>query len=165
MDLTSMTDDALDALRIAVLVEQERRRLVASAPALVAAVTAQYTEATKTAAPAPWASLTDRVAPGQRVIWTDGQTWRNTSGAWLPTTATPATWPQGWAQETGLPPTVTDTQGDEWPAWSPDATYIAGDRVTHVGRAWECLLGHGPERQGTWPPGAAHTVWTNLGPA
>ena len=34
MDLTRMTDDEVDALRIAVLVEQERRRLVASAPAL-----------------------------------------------------------------------------------------------------------------------------------
>ena len=60
---------------------------------------------------------------------------------------------------------TSDTQGDEWPAWSPDATYIAGGRVTHVGRAWECLLGHGPERLGTWAPGVAHTVWTNLGPA
>ena len=52
MDLTTLTDDDLDALRVAVITEQERRRLVASAPALVAAVTAQYTEATKSAAPA-----------------------------------------------------------------------------------------------------------------
>ena len=59
---------------------------------------------------------------------------------------------------------TSDTQSD-YPAWRPDATYTAGDRVTNVGRAWECLLEHGPERQGTWAPGVAHTVWTDHGPA
>lgn len=153
MDLTSMTDDEVDTLRIAVLVEQERRRLVASAPALVAAVTAQYTEATKTAAPAPWASLTDCVAPGQRVIWTDGQTWRNTSGAWLPTTATPATWPQGWAQETGLPPTIT--------AWASGQAVKIGDLRTYGGKTYRCIQAH--TTQTKWEPPSVPALWTLQG--
>ena len=36
MDLTAYNDEDLDALRVAVLTEQERRRLIADAPAQVA---------------------------------------------------------------------------------------------------------------------------------
>ena len=124
MDLTTCTDTDLDALRVQVLTEQERRRLIADAPAQQKTMAAQYAAAVAAAAPTPWASLTDRVGPGQRVIWTDGQTWRNTSGAWLPTTATPATWPQGWAQETGLPAAV---------AWAAGQAVKVGDLRTYGG--------------------------------
>ena len=93
-----------------------------------------------------------------------GIIWRNIAG--VPLTEPPSRFPGGGAAFGNLFERVTsDTQGDDYPAWSPDATYTAGDRVTHTGRAWECLLGHGPERQGTWAPGVAHTVWTDLGPA
>ena len=92
-----------------------------------------------------------------------GIVWRNTAG--VPLTEPPSRFPGGGAAFGHLFERVTsDTQSD-YPAWRPDATYTAGDRVTHTGRAWECLLGHGPERQGTWAPGVAHTVWTDLGPA
>lgn len=153
MDLSTYTADDLDALRVSVLTEQERRRLIASAPALVASVTAQYAEATKATPPTPWASLTDRVAPGQRVVWTDGQTWRNTSGAWLPTTATPATWPQGWAQETGLPPAIG--------AWASGQAVKVGDLRTYGGKTYRCLQAH--TTQAGWTPDAVPALWTPQG--
>lgn len=91
-----------------------------------------------------------------------GIIWRNTAG--VPLTEPPSWFPGGGAAFGHLFERVTsDAQGDDYPAWRPDAIYTAGDRVTNVGRAWECLLGHGPERQGTWAPGVAHTVWTDLG--
>ena len=73
IDLTTYTDDDLDVLRVAVLTEQERRQRIATALALV------------------WADLTDRVGPGKRVIWTDGNIYRNTSRAWLHPTTLPGT--------------------------------------------------------------------------
>ena len=150
MDVTTLTDADLDQLRIDVMLEQERRRLIAEAPAQQAAVADRSAAAVTTAAPTAWASLTDRVGPGQRVVWTDGNTWRNTSGAWLPTTATPATWPQGWAQETGLPPTA--------PAWSDaSVAYKVGDLVTYSGTVYRCMQAH--TSQAGWTPTAVASLW------
>ena len=33
------------------------------------------------------------------------------------------------------------------------------------GHRWGCLIAHGTERQGTWAPGIAPTIWSDLGPA
>ena len=104
--------------------------------------------------------------PGALVRW-DGKVWRNRTTAWL--AHSPADYPAGW--ELVLDPGVTDPgaggdggTGDGYPAWSADATYAVGDRVTHNGHAWECKVAHGAEYQGTWAPGIAPTVWTDLGP-
>ena len=51
------------------------------------------------------------------------------------------------------------------PAWSATATYAVGDTVTKDGHRWGCLIAHGTERQGTWAPGIAPTIWSDLGPA
>ena len=153
MDLTLYTDPDLDALRVQVLTEQERRRLVADAPAQQKAVADKYAAAVAAAAPTPWASLTDRVGPGQRVIWTDGNAWRNTSGAWLPTTATPTAWPQGWAQETGLPPVIL--------AWAAGQTVKVGDLRTYGGKTYRCLQAH--TTQAGWEPSSVPALWTPQG--
>lgn len=44
MDLTTLTDDDLDALRVQVLNERERRQRLASIPVTVAQLAAQYIE-------------------------------------------------------------------------------------------------------------------------
>lgn len=44
MDLTDMTDDDLDALRVAVAVEQERRQALATIPAQVAQLAARFVD-------------------------------------------------------------------------------------------------------------------------
>ena len=158
-DLSTLTDDDLDQAAHAIQAEQERRRTLAYAQATVEHYTHAVEAANTDTPPIPWTDLTDRVAPGQSVIL-DGITWRNTSGAWLPTTASPATYPLGWEQLTGLPDPETLF------AWSEQAAYEVGDRVTRDGRIWECLTAHGAEYQGTWAPSAATpTVWRNVGPA
>lgn len=153
MDVTTLTDADLDQLRIDVMLEQERRRLIAEAPAQQAAVADRYAAAVATAAPTAWASLADRVGPGQRVVWTDGNTWRNTSGVWLPTTATPATWPQGWAQETGLPPTVT--------AWAAGQAVKVGNLRSEAGKVYRCLQAH--TTQIGWEPPKVPALWAPQG--
>ena len=45
MDLTKLTDEDLDALRVAVLTEQERRARIASLPEQIAAMRADYLDA------------------------------------------------------------------------------------------------------------------------
>ena len=77
-DIASLTDEDLDALRIEVIAEQERRQLLRDAPAQAA------TLATAKDQPAD-----DRVSPGQRVVLDDIE-YRNKSGAWLPISVGPA---------------------------------------------------------------------------
>lgn len=101
---------------------------------------------------------------------TDGTIYRNTSGTVL--TTPPSGFPGGGVAWRGrLFVVVTGGTSPDPdppaapPAWSPDASYEVGDKVTHNGRVWECLVAHGAEYQGTWAPGVAHTVWADLGPA
>ena len=47
LDLTTLSDEALDGLRIAVLSEQERRVIVATAADQIAALEAKYAAATE----------------------------------------------------------------------------------------------------------------------
>lgn len=152
-DLATMPDADLDALRIAILNEQERRRRIAEAPGAQQQLADLYAAAVATAAPTPWAALRDRVGPGQRVVWTDGNVWRNSSGAWLPTTASPATWPQGWAQETGLPPAIA--------AWAAGQSVKVGDLRTYGGKSFRCLQAH--TTQAGWEPPSVPALWTQQG--
>ena len=134
MDLTALTDQDLEALRVDVLNEQDRRRIITEAPSRADQLAQQY-ESVMDAAPAtPWDDLTDRVGPGQRIVWTDGNVYRNSSCAWLPTTATPETYPLGWSQETGLPAEVLP--------WEPGGTYKTDDLRTFGGIVYRCIQPH-----------------------
>lgn len=148
-DLTTMTDSDLDALRVQVLTEQERRRLLADAPAQSKALGDKYAAAVAAAAPIAWASVPDAIGPGVTIIWTDGNTWRNKAGTWLPKTASPATYPLGWTQETGLP---TASQ------WSATGVYKVGDLVSYNGKTYRCIQGH--TANASWTPTAAVSLWT-----
>ena len=88
--------------------------------------------------------------PGRHVT-DNGQTYVNTSGAWLhhhPSLG------NGWTNAT--PPT---SPVDEW---DPNATYKPGDLAARYGLVYKCLVGHGPEYQGTWGP-PAPGVWEQTG--
>lgn len=152
LDLTTYTDPDLDTLRIQVLMEQERRRLVATAAAQTQAIAAAYAAATATAAPIPNAALPDAIGPGQRIIWTDGNTWRNASGAWLPKVATPATYPLGWSQETGIPAAI---------AWAAGQTIKVGDLRTYAGKTYRAIQAH--TSQVGWEPSAVPALWALQG--
>ena len=153
MDLTALTDEDLDALRVDVLNEQDRRRIIAEAPARADQLAQQYETIMEATPATPWADLTDRVGPGQRIVWTDGETWRNTSGSWLPTTATPATYPQGYAQETGLPAEVAPFVVGE--------SVKVGDLRTFEGTVYRVLQAH--TTQADWAPPLVPALWTPQG--
>ena len=134
MDLTALTDSDLDALRVDVLNEQDRRRIITEAPARADQLAQQYESIVDASPVTPWNDLTDSVGPGQRIVWTDGNIYRNTSRAWLPTTATPETYPLGWSQETGLPAEVLP--------WEPGGTYVADDLREYEGVVYRCIQPH-----------------------
>ena len=53
--------------------------------------------------------------------------------------------------------------GDGLVALANVNTYAVGDKVTEAGQAYECLVAHGAERQGTWRPSVTiGTVWRKL---
>ena len=87
----------------------------------------------------------------------DGETWRNTSGAWLTITASPETYPPGWAQETGLP--------DDIPEWTEQGspTYTAGDLVSDRGAVYRCLTTHTAWVGTGWRPSTTPSLWTAQG--
>ena len=108
----------------------------------------------------------DGIWPAGGLIREGGTIWRNVSG--VPLTTPPSGFPGAASQWGHLfvavlapePPAPTVTP------WSATTTYTVGDRCAKDGRVWECLVAHGPERQGTWAPGpATPTVWRDIGPA
>ena len=156
-DYTTWTDEQLRELATAVISEQERRRVLCEARARMDEIAAQFEAAASDAPPTPWESLTDRVGPGERVIWTDGETWQNVSGAWLPTTATPETYPLGWAQESGLP--------DETPEWTDEGSppYTAGDLRADAGTVHRRIQTHTAHAGAGWRPSTTPSLWTPQG--
>lgn len=155
-DYTTWTDEALRDLATAVTTEQERRRTIREARDRIDEIVDEFEAATEGNAPVAWETLTDRVAPGQRVIWTDGNVWRNRSKAWLPSTANPETYPLGWAQESGLPPDVA--------AWDGNGhAYKAGDLCSYQGVTYRVLQAH--TSQPHWTPNIVPALYTPQGAA
>ncbi len=95
-----------------------------------------------------------------------GKVWVNKAG--VPLTTAPSGFPGTPGQWAHLFIEVTTGEdpgpggGDTPPEWSASATYKVGDRVTRGGIVYECLVGHGPEYQGTWGPPQA-SVWKVIG--
>ncbi|NCD18260.1 MAG: hypothetical protein EOL91_13345 [Actinobacteria bacterium] len=170
MDLATLTDPDLDALRVNVLNEQDRRRLLIDAPGLVEQINTRYEDAVANIPHEEWATITartDRVGPGVRVTLA-GIEYRNKSGAWLPISAGPDKDPSSiwWERVTPVDP------GTTYPEWSPDEQYgpaTPGIRdepsiVTRNGRVYEALAEHGASYAGTWGPPTVG-AWKDLGPA
>ena len=111
------------------------------------------------------------VYPGRTYRETDGTLWTNASTVPLtePISRFPGprdAWTHLWRPATtGTGPGDPNPEAPAPAPWDPQADYTVGDTCTKDGRIWECLIPHGPERQGTWAPGVAHTVWKDLGPA
>lgn len=149
IDLTTYADADLDALRVQVLTEQERRAFLAQAPAAAQQLNDRFADAVKDAPPVAASALPDAIGPGVKITWADGQTWQNVSGAWLPKTATPATYPLGWRQLTGLPANVA--------AWKAGTAYKLGDLASYEGKTYRAIQGH--TAQAGWEPPAVASLW------
>ncbi len=149
--LRALTDDDLDALRIAVLTEQERRYKIENAPAQMEAVATDYAAAVADDDPVPFEPVPHfGHGPGTLVIF-DGETHRNTSGAWL--TASPADYPLGWSQETGLP--------DDVPPFKAGENVVPGDLREYEGTIYRVIQGHTTAAH--WPPPATPALWAPQG--
>ena len=150
-DLTNTetwTDDDLDALRIAVLAEQERRRLIADAPAQAVALADRYAAAIGRKDGDPWVQPTGAhdAYPLGITVTHGGKTWENLTPAnvWEPGVS-------GWREQVA--------QG--YPAWvqptgAHDA-YAKGDRVAFDGSNYESLIDGN-----TWSPTAYPAGWKTI---
>ena len=150
MDMETLTVAELDGLRIEVLTEQERRRLIADAPAQAAALAERYAAAIGRQDGDPWqqpAGAHDAYRQGATVI-DGGKTWESTVA-----NNVHAPGVSGWREK------VADGGRAAWvqPAGAHDA-YRLDAEVTHNGRAW---LNTYPSN--SYEPGVYG--WTDLGPA
>ena len=95
MELTTLTDEDLDQLRVEVLTEQERRRLIADAPAQAVALADRYAAAIGRQDGDPWVQPTgahDAYNKGDKVSF-NGQDYESLidGNSW-----SPSDYPAGW---------------------------------------------------------------------
>ena len=83
MNLTALTDDDLDALRVSVLTEQERRRMIAEAPAHAEALAIAYATAVGRKPGAPYQPVTGAhdAYPKGSIVSLSGDYYRATAWA------------------------------------------------------------------------------------
>lgn len=148
MDLATLTDEDLDALRVAVLTEQERRRLIADAPAQAVALADRYAAAVGRQDGDPWQAPTGAhdAYPLGATVTDAGKTWVSLipANVWAPGVS-------GWREQVavGYPAWVQPTGGHD--------AYKAGDRVSFEGSDWESLIAGN-----TWSPTAYPQGWRKL---
>lgn len=148
-DLTNTetwTDDDLDALRVAVLREQERRWTLRTAPERVAQEAERYAEAVAAEPTVEWGEGTV-IGPGQTVT-EDGVEWRNTSGAWL--SVPPSAYPLGYQR--------TKAPAEPVPEFKAGEQVKTGDLRSYKGTTYQCLQPHTTADH--WAPDVAHSLWT-----
>jgi hypothetical protein len=154
-DLTTLTDAQLLQLRADVEADIRRRTVLNTAAEQAVALVAEYEAAAAPKPPRPWAGVADAIGPGERVIWTDGNVWRNSSRAWLNKNASPGTYPLGWSQETGLPPTV--------PEWRPEElftqTAVTAGTLRRYKNVTYRLLQPINSVNPTWTPDVVPALW------
>lgn len=148
-DLKAASDEALDALRIDVLTELERRRLLATAAADVAQINQRYVAAIGRVDGGDWVQPTgahDAYTKDSKVL-KDGKTYQSTipANVWAP----PG---EGWREvvPAGAAPAAWVQPGSTNP-------YKIGDRVTFEGATYESLIDGN-----VWSPTAHPAGWKKL---
>lgn len=164
-DITTLSDDDLDDLWRAVVVEQERRRILATAPQQADALARQWADASGRSDGDEWQQPLGAhdAYPAGAVVVLDGQAYRNDHAGVNP-------WKPG---DVGAPWTPVWPDGDKWTttppapagggaaAWLSGVAYKVGDMVTHDGATWECVLAHTSD-DGWKPSAATYTVWKKV---
>lgn len=150
MNLTDLSDDDLDNLRVNVLIERERRQTLATVPAQADDLARRYRDATGVQDGDPWTQPQGAhdAHPEGWTVTHNGKTWVSLipANVWEPGTS-------GWRE-------VTDDDGApaEWvqPSGAHDI-YGIGDRVTFQGAVWESVLDGN-----VWSPTAHPAGWKKI---
>ena len=164
-DLAALNDADLDALRLAVLLEQERRNLLVQAPATAVELATRYSAAIGRKDGDPYQPVTgahDAYPPGSIVEGNAGEYHRSTDWASHAPGTTGAPWERVWADGDGW----TTTPPAAGPlVWAIGISAVADTTVvSHEGRLWRCKVTH-VTHSGWVPSAATHAVWTDIGPA
>ena len=123
--------------------------MMESAPARMEEIATEFEQAVAGDAPIPHADLPETIGPGQTIIWTDGETYRNDSRAWLPRSASPDTYRLGWTR-------LTLPDPDSLRRWALGESYEAGEYVYHEGVIASAVQAHRADDP-AWAPGMAGT--------
>ena len=164
-DLTTYTDDDLDALWRAVVVEQERRRILATAPQQAEELARQWADAVGRSDGDAWQQprgAHDAYAAGAVVVL-DGQAYRNDHAGvnpWRPGDVG-APWTPVWLIDGEWADTPPAKDDGSPAAWLSGVAYKVGDMVTHDGATWECVLAH-TSHDGWKPSAATYAVWKKV---
>ena len=155
IDLATLTDDELDALRRQVLTEQERRRILAAAPQQAEQIARQWADASGRHEGDEWRQPVGAfdAYPQGAVVAHNGKMWESTTPAnvWEPGVS-------GWREQASIDPDTGEQTAPEWrqPVGGHDA-YRKGDRVTWKGSVWESVIDGN-----VWTPDAYPQGWRKI---
>ena len=138
MDFTGYDDEQLDALRVEVLTEIERRQTLASAPERADAIAREYGDAIGREDGGEWVQpqgAHDAYPSGSSVLH-NGKVWESLipANVWEPGVS-------GWREVAEPDPETGEPGVPEWvaPTGGHDA-YQTGDRVTFEGQVYESVI-------------------------
>ena len=155
-DLAALNDADLDALRLAVLLEQERRNLLVQAPAAAVELATRYAAAIGRKEGDPYQPVTgahDSYPPGF-IVSDGGNHYRATAWASHAPGTTGAPWERVWPDGDGW--TTEAPAGTPIPEWDAAVAYRPPAVVTHKGQTWDLV--HTNSDPG-WEPGVVPGVW------
>lgn len=165
IDLSILNDAALDELRRDVVIEQEKRYVLAHAEQQAQELNERYTQAIGRKDGDEWIAPTGAhdAYPPKSVVSVGGQFFRNDhSGVnpWKPGDVN-ASWTPIWEVDgewSDVPPVGDDGKPA---AWMSGVAYKVGNKVTHDGATWECVLAH-TSHDGWKPSAETHAVWKRI---
>lgn len=153
IDLTAYDDEALDALRVAVLTEQERRAVVAGSAQEADSIARRYLDAVGRTDGTEWVQPTGAhdAYPQGAVVQHGGKEWVSLTPAnvWEPGVS-------GWREQAGDDPETGEPGVPEWvqPTGGHDA-YNTGDQVTFEGAVYTSAIDGN-----VWSPTDHPAGWT-----
>lgn len=152
VNLHDLTDYELDELRRDVLIEQERRYVLATVPQKVEQLARQWADASGRRDGNPWQQPVGAhdAYPVGAIVTHNGKTWESTTPAnvWEPGVS-------GWREQAATDPDTGEQTVPEYrqPTGGHDA-YNTGDKVTWNGAVWESVIDGN-----VWSPDAYPAGW------
>ena len=158
-DLRGYDDSELEDLRLLVMDEQERRRILVDAPAEAEEIARRYLEAAGRTPGDPWVQPVGAhdAYPLGWVVGFGGKFYRSLipANVW-----SPSVYPAGW-EETDDPGGPIDPP-PTYPAWAPGLSVKVGEVYTYGGRRYSVIQAHSTITG--WEPPGVPALWLDLGP-